>query len=101
MCTASVGNLLIYDERIQNLMNKPEMDIIHKQVVMTLYSLDLSKRLDEYEKLLPVYLGLKADVCREILVTIEKAGLIENKNGKISLKYPIISDQSGSCGCSH
>ena len=101
MCTASVGNLLIYDERIQELMNKPEMDIIHKQVVMTLYSLALSKKLDECDKLLPVYLGLDSDVCREILITIEKAGLIENKDGKISLTYPIISDPSGGCGCSH
>lgn len=91
----------MYDEQIQELMNKPTLDIIHKQVVMTLYSLALSKRLDEYEKLLPVYLGLSIDECRKILGTIEQAGLIENRNGKISLTHPINSDASGGCGCGH
>lgn len=101
MCTASVGNLLVYDERIQDLMNKPGMDIIHKQVVMTLYSLALSKRLDEHERLLPVYLGLDADECKKILTTIERAGLIKNRDGKISLTYPVHTDPADSCGCSH
>ncbi len=101
MCTASVGNLLIYNERIQELMNNPSMDIIHKQVVMTLYSLALNKRLGEYEKLLPVYLGLGIDECRNILATIEEAGLIKSNNGLISLTYPVDTDAADSCGCGH
>jgi hypothetical protein len=101
MCTASVGNILVYDDQLQELMNKPTMDIVHKQVVMTLYSLALSKRLDEYEKLLPVYLGLSLEECRKILVTIEQAGLIESTDGKIRLTHPVSSDAANSCACGH
>ncbi len=101
MCTASVGNVLVYDDHIQELMNKPFMELIHKQVVMTLYSLSLSKRLDEYQKLLPIYLGLSLEECKKILETIEQAGLIEHSDGQLRLTHPISSESSGSCGCSH
>jgi hypothetical protein len=101
MCTASVGNILVYDDHIQELMNKPIMDIVHKQVVMTLYSLALSKQLDNYEKLLPVYLGIPVEECRAILGTIEQAGLIEIANGRIRLTHPIQPDASDPCACGH
>lgn len=101
MCTASVGDVLVYDDHFQELMNKPDMDIIHKQVVMTLYSLALSKRLDDHEKLLPIYLGISLDECKKILETIEQAGLIENIDGNIRLVHPIHSDAANSCACSH
>ncbi|MDD3471872.1 MAG: hypothetical protein PHS86_03730 [Syntrophaceae bacterium] len=101
MCTASVGNLLVYDNDFQELMNNPVMDIIHKQVVMTLYSLDLSKRLHEYQKLLPVYLGMSLEECNKLLETIEQAGIIHKENGVIRLTHPVNVDSAESCGCGH
>ena len=57
MCVDGVSRLVMGNLTIQNLMSNPILDIVHKQVVMTLYSLAADHCLHEYEKILPVYLS--------------------------------------------
>lgn len=100
MCIDGVGHLVLGNETIQEKMANPILDLVHKQVVMTLYSLDSSHRLNEYKEVLPLYLSIDWSGCSAILDTIEQAGLISRTESGISLTHPIESDQRGSCGCS-
>ena len=100
MCTASVGDIIMGNEMMQELMAKPELDLVHKQVLMTLYALDMQKRLGDYKTILPIYLGMNWDNCKEILNTLEAGGLIKIGQEGISMSYPLDVDSSQtSCGC--
>jgi hypothetical protein len=102
MCVDGVSRFVMGNLAIQNLMSNPILDIVHKQVVMTLYSLAADNCLHEYEKMLPVYLSTDWASCSAILDTIEQAGLLTRTEGRgIALTYPIDAEaESASCGCS-
>jgi predicted methyltransferase len=100
MCTDGVGHLVLGDEAIQEKMANPILDLVHKQVVMTLYSLDASHRLDEYKEVLPLYLSVDWPQCNAILDAIEQAGLINRTENGIAMTHPVESDSESSCGCS-
>jgi hypothetical protein len=101
MCVDGVSRLVMGDPTVQELLSNPILDIVHKQVVLTLYSLAADHSLHEYEKMLPVYLSLDWARCSAILDTIEQAGLITRTKDGIALTYPIDAEAEGSpCACS-
>jgi len=67
------------DAAIQEKMSNPILDLVHKQVVMVLYSLEISNRLETYKEVLPVYLSADWTTCSEVLDTIERAGLLSGR----------------------
>jgi hypothetical protein len=95
----SVSHLVMEHEGIQELMSNPILDLVHKQVVMTLYSLDANHRLHEYKEVLPLYLGKDWDSCAEILDTIQAAGLLVRAGDEIILTHPVKTDGMHACGC--
>jgi len=100
MCIDGVSYLLMQDENVGRLMSDPNMDLIHKQVVMTLYSLDAGGRLDELREILPLYLSLDWEECLKILDTIEAVGLLTRSGDRIALTHPIDGHAAQtSCGC--
>jgi len=100
MCTASVGDIIMENQMIQDLMAKPNLDLIHKQVLMTLYALDAQKRLDDYKTILPIYLSMDWKNCEQILETLASAGLVTLDRVSIVMNYPLNLDTSqSSCGC--
>ena len=100
MCMDGVSLVVLNDERIQQAMADPQLDFVHKQVLLTLYSMNASGNLDEYEQMLPVYLSTDWAKCDGILNVLEKVGLI-SRNGKgIELTYTVEApDVDASCGC--
>lgn len=99
MCIDGVSPLVMNDEDIQRLMSNPILDLIHKQVVMSLYSMDANHVLDDYKRMLPLYLGTDWETCQAILDTIEKAGLVIQSSNGIVLTHPVQRDESHACGC--
>lgn len=100
MCTAAISHLVLSDATIQERMSNPILDMVHKQVVMVLYSLDADKRLQEYREWLPIYLSRDWSDCAALLQTIEAAGLITRAKEGIELTYKIEADNSDmACGC--
>jgi hypothetical protein len=100
MCTDGVSQLVLEDEVIGEKMANPVLDIVHKQVVMMLYSLDASRQLDRYRELLPLYLSMDWTQCAEILHAIETAGLVVHSDNGIQLVHPVSADAAASaCGC--
>ncbi|MCX5873714.1 MAG: hypothetical protein NTY51_10865 [Deltaproteobacteria bacterium] len=100
MCMVSVGNLIIENEMIQQLMANPSLDLIHKQVLMTLYALDAQKSLADHKTVLPIYLSMNWDECDKILGVLESAGTITRNHESILLNYPLNIDATeSSCGC--
>jgi hypothetical protein len=101
MCMDAVSHLVMQDEKIMELMDNPELDLVHKQVVMMLYALDAGGKLHEAEEVLPLYLSMDGDRCRGILAVIERAGLLSRLGGEIRLTHPVAaSEQLAACGCS-
>ncbi len=99
MCMDSVGHLVMQDETIQGLMSNPILELVHKQVIMTLYSLDADHRLNECKELLPIYLSVDWNKCCEILNTIQAAGLLVRNADEVRLTHPIDTDGMNVCGC--
>ena len=100
MCTASVGDIILKDATIQGLMARPSLDLIHKQVLFTLYALDFEKRLANLKTILPIYLSMDWDNCEKILRLLESEGLITMNSGSIVMNYPLkIEANDTSCGC--
>lgn len=100
MCTAAISHLVLSDEIIQEKMSNPLLDLIHKQVVMVLYSLDADKRLAEFREWLPMYLSRDWSECAPILDAIEAAGLITRTQDGICLTHRIQADDADmGCGC--
>ncbi|HMK35367.1 MAG TPA: hypothetical protein VK463_09895 [Desulfomonilaceae bacterium] len=99
MCMDAVGPLVLQDPTVQELMSNPILDFVHKQVVLTLYSLNANHRLQEYKEVLPVYLSQEWSKCAEILDTIQKAGLLVQTADGIHLTHPIETDGMNACGC--
>ncbi len=100
MCVDGVTRLVMANATVQNLLSNPILEIVHKQVVMTLYSLAADHCLHEYEKMLPVYLSVDWNRCSDILDTIEQAGLLTRTKDGIALTYPIEAEADNACGCS-
>jgi ABC-type metal ion transport system substrate-binding protein len=100
MCTVSVGDIIFKDATIQGLMARPSLDLIHKQVLITLYALDFEKRLADLKTMLPIYLSMDWENCEKILVMLESEGLITMNSGSIVMNYPLkIEENDTSCGC--
>ena len=100
MCMDGACRFMMQDENVQRLMSNPGLDLIHKQVVMMLYSLDAGDRLGEYREVLPIYLSLTWDRVAEILRTLEDAGLVTLAPDRLLLTHPIKSDDSAmACVC--
>jgi len=100
MCMDGVCHMLIENEKVRELMLNPGLDIVHKQVVMTLYALDAGGRLTDYREVLPVYLSRDWAQCSDILITIEEAGLLRFTPDGIALTHPIAPrDPTSSCAC--
>lgn len=100
MCIDGVSHLVMNDETLQRLMSNPALDLVHKQVLMALYSLDANNRLHESLDLLPVYLSADRTYCEGILDTLEKTGLIVRSDEGIALPHRLNLDRdAGSCGC--
>jgi hypothetical protein len=100
MCTDGVSHLVMEDERVRRLMSKPNMDFVHWQVVMMLYSLDAGGRLNEFRQVLPVYLCLDWERCSRILADLEVAGLVRQADDSLTLTHPIKPSHSDhACGC--
>jgi hypothetical protein len=100
MCVDGISRLVMDDQTIQNLMSNPILDIVHKQVIVALYSLAADHCLHEYEKILPVYLSTDWAQCSAILDTIEQAGLLTRTSDGINLTYPLDTEDAGApCGC--
>ncbi|MCA1961396.1 MAG: hypothetical protein LDL33_11440 [Desulfomonile sp.] len=101
MCMDAVSHLVMQDEKIMELMSNPELDLIHKQVVMMLYALDAEGKLSEAEEMLQLYLSVDRDRCSGILAAIERAGLLGRVGDEIRLTHPIaVPDRPAACGCS-
>lgn len=99
MCTDGVSMLIFENEAIMEKMSNPILDFVHRQVIMTLYSLDASKRLDEYKEHLPTYLSKDWPECEAILRTLEQAGLVTLRSNGIALTHRIEAETATSCGC--
>ncbi|MBI4965937.1 MAG: hypothetical protein HY913_21845 [Desulfomonile tiedjei] len=100
MCMDGVCQAVMNDPKIQEMMSNPILDLIHKQVVMVLYSLDAGNQLETYREVLPVYLSKDWAVCSDLLDTIERAGLLKRSGNSLELTYSLpISDAAGSCEC--
>jgi hypothetical protein len=99
MCIDGVSHLVMNDETIQALMANPILDLVHKQVVMSLYAMDANHQLSTYKEMLPMYLGTDWESCEAILEAIEKAGLLTRTAEGIALVHPVKQDVSAGCGC--
>ncbi len=100
MCTDGVSLAVMNDERIQQALASPLLDLIHKQVLFALYSMDAAGNLDEYPQVLPLYLSVDASRCEAILSTLEQAGLITRTQGTLELTHKVQAPvPDGSCGC--
>jgi len=89
MCTEGVSFLAMNDESVQALLANPILDVIHKQVLLNLYSLDANNQLHEFRELLPLYLSKDWPACEDILDTLVQAGLLKRADNGIELTHPI------------
>jgi hypothetical protein len=102
MCMDGACQMIMNDPTIQEKMSNPILDLVHKQVVMVLYSLKAANRLETYKEVLPVYLAADWATCSGVLDTIEQAGLLTRTATGIELKYSFpVGDTTGSCDCHH
>jgi hypothetical protein len=100
MCIQGLSPLLMENEKLQNALAVANLDLIHQQVLMTLYSMDVDNRLNECQEILPLYLSQPWDTCLEILHVLETSGLIKCEGEQIVLAYPIKRpDDELSCAC--
>jgi hypothetical protein len=100
MCMDGACQAIMNDSKIQEMLSNPILDMVHKQVVMILYSLENSNRLGTYKEVLPVYLSADWATCSEVLDTIERAGLLRRTSNGIELSYSLsVDDKAGSCEC--
>lgn len=101
MCMDAVSHLVMQDEKILELMNNPELDLVHKQVVMMLYALDAQGKLNDVDDVLPLYLAMDPGRCSSILAAIERAGLLSRCGHEIRLTHPVAAgDEPAACSCS-
>ncbi len=99
MCNVGVSFLAMNDDAIQELLANPILDVIHKQVLMNLYSMDANNQLHEYKELLPLYLSKDWAACEEILDTLVQAGLLKWTDNGIELTRTIPrQEQDQACG---
>jgi hypothetical protein len=89
MCNVGVSFLAMNDDAIQELLANPILDVIHKQVLMNLYSMDANNQLHEYKELLPLYLSKDWAACEDILNTLVQAGLLKRTDNGIELTRSI------------
>jgi hypothetical protein len=100
MCIQGLSPLLMEDENLQHALARANLDLVHQQVLMTLYTMDVDNRLEECKEILPIYLSQPWSSCSEILGGLETAGLITRSGEQIALTYPIKPpDDDMSCGC--
>jgi hypothetical protein len=100
MCMDGVSLAVLNDERIQQAMSNPQLDFVHQQVLLMLYSMNAAGSLNEYQQVLPLYLSKDLSQCEEILKVLEQAGLISQNRGVIELTYEVQAPEAdAACGC--
>ncbi len=99
MCTDAITPVIFENRAIMEKMSNPILDFVHKQVVITLYSLEASRRLEEYREVLPMYLSKDWSECEAILRTLEQAGLVSLDSEGVALTHRVEIDNTSSCGC--
>jgi hypothetical protein len=100
MCMDGISFAVMSDEKIQQALANPQLDMVHSQVLLALYSMKAAGSLDDYQQVLPVYLSADAETCETILDALEQAGLIMRGRGTIELTHKIDAPEpDGSCGC--
>lgn len=100
MCIQGLSPLLMEDEKLQHALADANLDLVHQQVLMTLYSLDVDNRLGECKEILPIYLSQPWNSCSEILNVLETAGLITRNDDQVTLTHPVKrTDDDISCAC--
>lgn len=100
MCTAGISFQVMSDPVLQEVVFNHGLDLLHQQVVMVLYTLDHEKRLTEYRRLLPVYLGKDWETCDQLLNVLETAGVVRRSNQDIELIHKIeFVDAASDCAC--
>jgi hypothetical protein len=99
MCNVGVSFLAMNDDAVQELLANPILDLIHKQVLMNLYSMDANNQLHEFKELLPLYLSKDWSACEEILDTLVQAKLLKWTDNGIELTRTIPrQEQDQACG---
>jgi hypothetical protein len=99
MCDVGVSFLAMNDDAVQELLANPILGLIHKQVLMNLYSMDAHNQLHEFKELLPLYLSKDWSACEDILNTLVQAGLLKRTDNGIELTRTIPRrEQDQACG---
>ena len=100
MCTTGVSYQVMTDPVIQDIVSRKELDFLHQQVIMVLYTLQHEKRLHDYRQMLPIYLGRDWDACERLLAVLESAGVVRRVGTDIELPYEVHIDDAGdACAC--
>lgn len=89
MCMDGVCLHVMENEALQERLADPSLDLVHRQVVMTLYSMHAANQLEQGADMLPVYLGVDRQECERILSDLERVGVIDRSEGGLSLTYPV------------
>ena len=102
MCNEEVSFLAMNDDAVQVLLANPILDLVHKQVLLNLYSMDACNQLHEFKELLPLYLSKDWSACEDILGTLVQAGLLKWTEDGIELtrkiRRPEQTGQDRACG---
>jgi len=100
MCTTGISYYVMTDPYLHEIMTRRNLDFLHQQVIMVLYTLQHDKRLHEYRQMLPVYLGRDWTACEPLLDGLEAAGIINRSIDGIELPHQIfIQDDRDACAC--
>jgi hypothetical protein len=100
MCMEGSSALFQHNAKLRSVMEDPALDIMHKQVLMALYSLHTAGGLDRVKDHLPIYLSMDWTDCVTILDGLERAGLLARRGDEIELFHAPERRPLGlSCGC--
>lgn len=100
MCTTGISFQVMTNPIIRDIVVRANLDFVHQQVIMLLYTLQHEKRLDQYAQVLPLYLGKDWSACEQLLADLEAAGVVRRSNGGVELPYEIHVDEDGdACAC--
>ncbi|MGB9617153.1 MAG: hypothetical protein ACP5M0_14020 [Desulfomonilaceae bacterium] len=100
MCTTGISFQVMTNPIIREIVVRANLDFVHQQVIMVLYTLQHEKRLDQYAQVLPLYLGKDWSACERLLADLEAAGVVRRSSGGVDLPYEIhVDDDGDACAC--
>ncbi len=100
MCTTGISYQVMSNPLIRDIVVRDNLDFLHQQVIMVLYTLQHEKRLDQYAQMLPLYLGKDMTACEQLLADLESAGVVRRSGGGIELLHEIhVDDDGDACAC--